>query len=301
MIDSLKKYITKDRVKQFLLVAFGVMVSAFSYSFFLRPNNVVIGGVSGIGVMVNSLGKVDDSLIMLIINIGLMILSLIFSGKDFFLKTVFGASVYPVFTYIFNLLYDAINIDFSTIDPMLVIIFSALIMGCGLGIAVKHGGSTGGTEIPQKMLYDKLHLSYSISLFLIDGTVILTGFFIMNQSLDFLLYEILFVYLCGQIMDAVIFSGFNKRAIHIISDKCDEIRDVLIKDFSRGVTGVRVFGEYSRKEKKMLVCVMSSLEYNKLRDIIGSIDSKAFFYCMKASEVRGEGFTYASDYVDKEE
>ena len=93
-------------------------------------------------------------------------------------------------------------------------------------------------------------------------------------------------------MDAIIFSGFNKRAVYIISKKHDQIKERLLHDFDRGVTGIKVTGEYTNQEQKMLLCVLSSAEYYKLRTIIEEIDPNAFYFAVRASEVRGEGFTY---------
>lgn len=304
MKEKLTKIFTKERLKSFLYVAIGVIIAAFAYSFFLLPNDIVIGGVSGIGVIVK--GKSDianiDGIVMEIINVCLLVFALLIIGKEFFLKTAFGSLTYPVFTTFFNWIYKLLNENYSSFDftslaenhYMLVIIFSAIIMGLGLGIAVKYGGSTGGTEVAQRIMYEKLHFPYSLSLYLVDGTIIVLGFFILQQPLHVLLYEIIFVYLSGVFMDMIIFSGFNKRAVYVISDKCDAIKDVLISEFERGVTSINVIGEYSQKSKKMIVCLLSSIEYNKLRDVIEKIDSKAFFYCVRANEVRGEGFSYVS-------
>lgn len=304
MKEKIRSYFTKDRLKQFLYIALGVMIAAFSYSFFLKPNEIVIGGVSGIGVIVSGKSSVSniDGIVMESINVVLLIISLIVIGKDFFLKTVFGAVTYPLFTTLFNWLYNLILKYYPSFDMealgenhyMLVIIFSSIIMGLGLGLAMKYDGSTGGTEVAQKIMYEKAHLPYSLSLYLFDGAVIIVGFFILGQPIHVLLYEIIFVYLCGVVMDMMIFSGFNKRAVHIISDKADEIKSVLLDEYERGVTSINVIGEYSQTNKKMIVCLLSSLEYNKLRDRIEKIDPTAFFYCMRASEVRGEGFSYAS-------
>lgn len=304
MINKIKKYFTKEKMKSFLYIALGVMIAAFSYSFFLKPNEIVIGGVSGIGVIVSGKNSTPniDGIVMEAINIVLLIIALLIIGKDFFFKTVFGAITYPLFTTIFNWLYEIILENYPSFDMaslgenhyMLVIIFSSIIMGVGLGLAMKYDGSTGGTEVAQKIMYEKVHLPYSLSLYLFDGAVIIIGFFILKQPIHVLLYELIFVYLCGVVMDMMIFSGFNKRAVHIISDKTDEIKSILLDEFERGVTSINVIGEYSQTNKKMIVCLLSSIEYNKLRDRIEKIDPKAFFYCMRANEVRGEGFSYAS-------
>ena len=310
---QLKQLFSKEKIKSFLHVCIGVFIAAFAYSFFLKPNDLVIGGVSGIGVMVQDASKPWlDSLIMYSINMGLLIIALIFVGKEFVIKTLLGASLYPLFTFILDLFYVFLNdsftmevtseitgitemisvFDFSRLDMMLVIVFSSIIMGFGLGYAMRYGGSTGGTEVGQMILYKKLHLPYSLTLYLIDGTVIITGFFILRQTLDYLLYEIIFAVVCGVVMDIIIFGGLNKRGVYIITKKYEEIKRILLDDFQRGVTGIRVVGEYSNNETKMILCVLSTIEYNRLRDIVEDIDPDAFYFCVRASEVRGEGFSH---------
>ena len=290
----------KDKLKQFGILTLGVMLASFAFSFFLNPVNLVIGGVSGVGVIVKERLGFEPSLAMLIVNMILLFVSLILVGKDFFIKTIYGALTYPVFSFIFDKLYlflstNSDTFDVTKLDMMLVIIFSSIIMGYGLGLVVKAGGSTGGTEIGQKIFNRAFHFPFSLSLYLIDGTIIALGFILMNQNLGIVLYEVVFMVVCGFIMDTTIFSGFNKRAVYVISEKCEEIKEILLKDFARGVTSIRVIGEYSKQDKKMIFCLMSSMEYMRLRNVIEEIDPKAFFYCMRASEVRGEGFSYESE------
>ena len=297
----MKKKNIKLIIKSYIMVTLGVALSSLAYVFFLEPYVFDIGGVSGVGVILNYHGM-DSSVVIFIINLVLLIFALIFVGFDFFIKNIYGSLMYPVFIKVFSFLYKyiasiapAIATD---IDMVFVSIFSSVIMGFGLGIAVKYGGSTGGTEIPQKILYDKLHVPYNLSLYLIDGTIIILGVvFIPEQlsNINLLLGEAVFLITNGIIMDTVIFGGFNKKAVYIISPKWKEIKDALLNDIDRGVTGINVIGEYSNENKKMLVCVLNVIEYNKLREIIRKIDDKAFLYCTRASEVRGEGFTYEPD------
>ena len=290
----------KKRIKEILYITLGVAIASFAFSFFLNPNNLVIGGVSGIGIIIKDLFSFDPALIILLINVFLLIISLFLLGKEFFIKTLYGSLTFPLFTALFDFIYELINkyttnFDFSKLDPMLVTLFSSIIMGYGLGLSLKHGASTGGTEIVQKTFFKYFHIPYSLTLYMVDGLVIFIGFFVMKQSIDTLLFELIFVLLSGFVMDTVIFSGFNKRAVYIISDHCEEIKDRILKSFERGVSSIKVVGEYSKQDKKMLMCVLSSSEYYKLRDCIEKIDSKAFFYAVRANEVRGEGFSYDSE------
>ncbi len=292
----MKALFTKKGILEFIYLTCGVAIASFAFSFFLSPGNIVIGGISGISIIIKDLsGGYNPATIILILNIAMLFIGLIFLGKEFFIKTAYGSVMFPVFIWLFDSIYKIIAIDFSHMDMILIIVFSAIIMGIGLGIVVKYGGTTGGTEIPQRILFKYFHFPYSLSIYIIDGTIVLLGFILMKQEIDFIFYEIIFMFISGFAMDLVVFSGFNKRAVYIISEKTHEIKEELLTNFNRGVTSIKVIGEYSQNEKKMLLCVLSTLEYYKLRDFIGKIDKNAFFYAVRASEVRGEGFSYVKE------
>lgn len=288
----MKDFFTKENLKEWLYITVGIILMALSYSFFLEPKNIVTGGVSGVGIILKTLLDLDPALVILIANIILLVLGLIFLGKDFFIKTIYGSLIFPVFVKLFNIIVTAIK--FKVDDFFLIIAFSSIISGVGLGLVLKHGGTTGGTEIPQKILFKYFHMPYSVSLYILDGLVIGTAYIVYND-IEIILYALIYLVIVGFVMDAIIFSGFNKRAVYIISEHNDKIKDRLLTDFERGVTGIRVTGEYTQREQKMLMCVLSSAEYYKLRTIIEEIDPNAFYFAVRASEVRGEGFTYERD------
>lgn len=294
----------KRKIKEYIFVTLGVMLIAFSFSFFIDPYSLDIGGVSGLAVIFKVItGKETWSwLFILIFNVLLLIIGLIFLGKNFLLKTMYGSLTYPLWAKAFNFIYEILvkyNDGKLLLDNnvLLVTLFSAIIMGFGLGICVKHGGTTGGTEILQNIVYKYWKMPYSISLFVFDGIVVLLGFFFIKDVDGKLIYEnllceILFIYLSGVVMDQIVFSGFNKRAVMIISDKTEEIKKKILHDFERGVTEVTVVGGYTGQNRTQLICVLSSNQFNKLKMLLNEIDPKAFYYVMRASEVGGEGFTY---------
>ena len=216
----------------------------------------------------------------------------------FFIKTVYSTLVFPVMIKLLNLLYNLITPEGEVLisDPMLVILFSSLILGIGIGLVLRQGGTTGGTEVGQKILFKYMHIPFSVSLFLIDGVIILLGALLIKeegQFMDFhmVLYAVIFAYISGLVMDQIVFSGFNSRAVNIISEKNDEIKQRILNDFERGVTEIKVVGGYTNNDKTKLVCLLSSNEFYKLKGIIHEIDPNAFFYVVRASEVSGEGFT----------
>ena len=298
--------VVKKKIKEFLWVTLGVILIALAFSWFLDPYNLVIGGASGLAVIFKNFTSIPSNVFIFGINGILLIIGFIFLGKDFLIKTIYGSLTFPGWVWVFDLLYKQIvkiNGTEYLIEPtnmLLITLFAAIIMGFGLGIVVKHGGTTGGTEIAQNILYKLWRTPYSLSLYLIDGVIVLLGFFFIrgnnNEFLfDVLLYEIIFLYLNGVVMDQIIFSGFNRRAVMIISEKSAEIKERILNDFKRGVTEVKVVGGYTGDDKTQLICVLSSNQFSKLKMILNELDPKAFYYVMRANEVGGEGFSYEND------
>lgn len=297
----MKKIFTKKLFKEYAFITLGVFLVALSFSFFLDPYDLVIGGVSGIAIILEQ--YMDTALVILLINGALLILGWFLLGKEFFMKTAYGSLMFPIITYPLNLLYEVLveinhgELLISNEEMLLITLFGAIIMGLGLGVAIKHGGTTGGTEIAQNICYKYFRMPYSLSLFLFDGIIVLIGFLALKSpegkyQFTFLLYAIIFIYISGLVTDQIVFRGFNKRAVYIISEHNDEIKKRILEDFERGVTQVQVVGGYTGKDRSKLVCVLSTSQFYKLKMIINDIDPKAFYYVVRASEVGGEGFTY---------
>lgn len=322
--------ITKKHIKDFLTINLGVFLMAMAYSILIDRNKLVIGGVGGIAtILSNAITglKINSSFIILIINVVLLLIALIFVGKKFFLKTLYTSLIYPVYVFMFEkiilLLQDVVPdlsltkeelaIKLSDIalgqnaanaimagSYLLVIIFGAVISGFGLGLALKKGASTGGVDIIQQILLDRFKIPFSISLLMIDGTIV-TVATIYFKDFFMILYGFLFIYLSGVVLDAIVFSGFNSRAVYIITSDPEAVKNKIYSVLERGVTEIYSRGGYRQEDKKMLVCVMSNNEFYKMKTLILEIDKRAFIFVARVSEVHGEGFTYDSpEQVEKE-
>lgn len=322
--------ITKKHIKDFLTINLGVFLMAMAYSILIDRNKLVIGGVGGIAtILSNAITglKINSSFIILIINVVLLLIALIFVGKKFFLKTLYTSLIYPVYVFMFEkiilLLQDVVPdlsltkeelaIKLSDIalgqnaanaimagSYLLVIIFGAVISGFGLGLALKKGASTGGVDIIRQILLDRFKIPFSISLLMIDGTIV-TVAAIYFKDFFMILYGFLFIYLSGVVLDAIVFSGFNSRAVYIITSDPEAVKNKIYSVLERGVTEIYSRGGYRQEDKKMLVCVMSNNEFYKMKTLILEIDKRAFIFVARVSEVHGEGFTYDSpEQVEKE-
>lgn len=296
------------KIKDFLMINIGVLLFSLSFVFLMEPNNQVYGGVTGISIVITALlpSWTRASYFILFLNILLLLLGLIFVSKEFFMKTIYCSIAAFAFPWALEwcLTPEVLSVlrDLFQTNGFLIVTISAVVAGYGLGLALKGGASTGGTDIIQAILYKHFHMPYSKSLIFVDGSVVVAGAALLcafgNVSvLDTvisLLYAIIYIIISGSIMDAVVFSGFNVRAVYIITKENDKVKDYIMKELERGVTIVPAIGAYTNTNREMLMTVISSREYYLLKDVVYSLDATAFVYTVRASEVHGEGFSYDS-------
>lgn len=310
-----KGIFSKQKIKEFLLINLGVFIMAAAYSILLDPNKIIVGGVGGLAtilsIMVEKSGhSFSPSIFIAVINIALLILALIFVSKEFFIKTIYASIVFPLFTFIWELIYDnfltGLLPDLTNIPDALdgvidtriyfagaylvIVLIGSIMSGVGLGLAIRNGSSTGGVDIVQKILHKYLKMPFSASLIIVDGLIVaLAGIYFTD--IFTIIYGAMFIYISGFVMDSIIFSGFNSRCVNIVTEKPEEVKEQIFKVLNRGVTIVHAIGGYTGINKPVIVCVMSNNEFYKMKEIIRTIDPKAFIYVTKASEVHGEGFS----------
>lgn len=323
MKNKIKSLLNKKNLRNFLYINIGVFAMAFSFSVFLDPNQLVIGGALGLSTLLKDVFldkfnlELSSSYFYFGFNVICLILALIFLGKKFFVATIYASVISPVYTYLIEILYKQVltkNINIPNIAELcqeiggdkgqivcsgaylLVIIFSAVLCGIGLGFALKYGASTGGTDILQAIMFKYFKIPYSLGIAIVDGLIVLLAG-VYFKSFYHILYGALFIFISGYVTDSIVFSGFNVRAVYIITTKPQEVKKAIYKAIGRGVTESFTRGGFTQDDQVSLICVMSSSEFFKIRAIITSIDSKAFIYAMRASEVHGEGFSYESESI----
>lgn len=299
----MNKQSKKRKIKDFISLNIGVLLSSIAFVYVMTPNKAVYGGVQGISIIISGLFPNFDrvSYVLLALNIFFLILALIFVSKEFFLKTIYCSIAGFVYAWLleFGLTSEVIktSLEIFNSNGLLVVFFSAVLMGAGLGLALKAGASTGGVDILQAICYKYLKMPYGKSLIFIDGTIVLIGSLLLHTGTAFIeniLYALVMILVSGFVMDSIVFSGFNVRSMYIITNNPDEVKKYVLEKLSRGVTEINAVGGYTGEARRMLVCVLSSREYYVLKDIIQNIDPTAFIYATRASEVHGEGFSYDS-------
>lgn len=280
--NIIKEIYKKGRLKRWAEFLLGVLIVAIAYNLFLLPAKVVYG-VGGLGIIFNSLFKIDPSLVILVSSVILLFLSLILLGKEETKKTVIGSLLYPIFVKLTSSVGQIV--DLSNTDPLLIVLFGAVISGFGLGLIFKAGFTTGGTDILNQIVSKYFKMSMGNSMFFTDGIIILSSVFVFGWTK--IMYSIISLYIISIMTDKVILGISNSKAFYIITDHEEEVKKFVLKHLSHGVTILDAKGGFTGQNQKVIMCIIPTKEYFIAKEGIHEIDSNAFFVVTDAYEVSG--------------
>lgn len=274
----------KRSIIDYLGIFLGVNLTALALVWFLIPNKIAAGGVSGLATILYYLWRWPVGVVMLLVNIPLFLACLFVFGPSFGVKTVFGTVLLAVAVEYWGAMVHPL-----TIDPLLGSLWGGVLAGAGVGVALRYHGTTGGTDLAAKLLAHFTSLSMGQALLVLDGLVIaLAG--LAFQSVDLMLYALISIVVSGKIIDGVL-DGFNySKGVYIISDRAERIAQRILTELDRGVTGLRGRGFYSGQEREVLLCVIGRTEEMRLKRLVKEEDPKAFVIITTVHEVLGEGF-----------
>ena len=261
----------------------GVFLLAVGLTFFLEPNTIAPGGVTGFAIVFKKVTNIPVYITNLAINIPLFIIGVIILGKSFGWKTLYA-------TALLSLFLKVIPAQAVTPDLLLASIFGGLVTGIGLGIVFRVGGTTGGTDLAGSIL-NKLFPNLSVSTFMMAIDLIVVGFAgIVDKKVETSLYSVIALFITVKVIDLILEGIGYVKAFLIITSKPDEISEKIMVDLDRGVTLLKGKGMYTKEDKDILLCVVSRSQFTKTKDIVNSVDKNAFIMVTEMSEVLGEGF-----------
>lgn len=264
----------------FILV--GVTLVSIALELILIPNNIIDGGVTGVSIILSYLSSIPLGTFILLINIPFLILGYKRIGKKFTLSTLFSITSLSIGVTIFA------GFDKITDDVLLASVFGGVILGIGVGIIMRSGGSLDGTEIVAILLEKKVPFS-------VGEIVMFINIFILGSAglvfdLDRALYSLITYFIAYKVIDLVL-EGFDQsRSAWIISNQHEEIAKTILEKFDRGVTYFNGEGAYSGENKKILFCIISRLEESELKKLVDDIDSNAFLSIGHVHDVKGGSF-----------
>jgi uncharacterized membrane-anchored protein YitT (DUF2179 family) len=268
----------------YVQISIGAIMVGLAYSLFYIPNQVVAGGVSGIGIMAFHLLGWPVGLVTLILNIPLFFAGLRWGGGfTTGMRTLFAIGVMSATVDLTNGRLPVI-----TQNPLLYIAYGGLLDGAGMGLVFRAQGTTGGTDIIGRLLKRLAGIEISQAVF-ISNTLIVIGAALVF-GLERALYGVLVAAVSAFVVDAVLSGGRQGRQAIIIASQWEMIRDALLAEMERGVTMLPARGAYTDTDRPILICVVSPTEVGALRRIIQRIEPEAFVIISATTEVWGQGF-----------
>ena len=260
----------------------GILLMAIAFNIFLLPHNIV-SGVSGLGVIAYDLFQLDPSVVILISNLFLVILSLVFLGKESTRNTIVGSILYPILIKLTEQISGAI--DLGTLDPIVEIACGAALLGVGLGLVFKAGYTTGGTDILNQIISKYGHMNLGSAMLYSDGLIIALSLFVFDFST--FIHSIISLFIVSMITDKVVLGISQSKALYIITEHETSVKNYILNTLSHGVTVLDGRGGYTGDYKKIIMCIVPTSHYCSLKENIKKIDSNAFFVTTDAYEVSG--------------
>ncbi|URZ88486.1 YitT family protein [Floricoccus penangensis] len=274
----------KNKIWGYVKIIFALLLLAFAINMFLGPHQIAAGGVSGLGILMEYAFGFSRAGVVLVLNIVMLILALVFLGKESFLKVLFGSLAFPVAIAI-------VPEMMLTSDKLLSVLFGSAIFAYGVSILYNNDSSAGGTTIPPLILQKYFNIDKSVGLLMTDAIVVFLNLVVFG--IESFLYAILSIIITSIVMSYIETGTNRKKEILIMSeDKLPAIQQCLNNKIDRGLTFLEAKGGYKNESKQVLMIVVDNQEFLTIKRIIESVDPNAFVIVSNVSEVLGRGFTY---------
>jgi uncharacterized membrane-anchored protein YitT (DUF2179 family) len=289
-----EKLFSKKWFISYTLILIGAFILASGFVLFITPYKIVPGGVYGISIVFHYLFGTPVGLIALCFDIPLTLLGIKILGSRFGVKTVVGFVFTAVFVDSLSYLWGEQPLVEN--DALLSSIFGGVMVGLGLGLIFKSKATSGGSDIVAMIIAKYTRLPLGQLMILVDSAIVFVGFAAF-QDWKIPLYSLIVIFITGKVIDVVLQGISYDKTLFIISNKAEEIRNMIIVDLNRGGTFIQGKGMYNGKDRTIIYTVVNRKEVAMLQEFIHRIDPSAFMTVINANEIFGEGFKSLNDKV----
>lgn len=269
-----------------LLVLVGNVLMSIGVGAFILPAGLMIGGATGIGLIVSHYWGIPVSSLVAVYNAVMFLIGAVFLGKQFAATTLISSFLFP---FLLGQI-EAVVQSPLTSDLLLSVILGGVLSGLGIGIVIRAGSSTGGNDIPMLLLNKKLGVPISAAMYSLDFIILCLQ--LPYSSLEIALYSIVLIATYSIMADKASTLGKGRVQVRIISSEHKKISRAIQEQIDRGVTLYRIEGGYTSQESCEVMTVVSGRELNRLNRLIMEIDPQAFIMIAHINEVRGRGFSF---------
>ncbi len=272
-------------MKSYAIITLGSLLYALAYNIFYAPNLVAMGGLTGLGQVLNAIIPVlPVGTTVFVMNVPLFFLGWKYIGGHLLVSSLYAMTFSSFAIDVMNMIYQ-----FPPMDTMLASIFGGALLGLGIGLVFSKGATTGGTDLIARLLKLKFAWLPMGTLVLIPDFIVIALAAMAFGKVETALYGIVSLYITTKVMDTVLYGLDSSKVAYIISDRCKEITDAVIA-MDRGATILHGEGAYSGDEKKVLMVAFKQKEIVPLKEKVNEIDPRAFLIVCDAHDVLGEGF-----------
>ncbi|MHA6532810.1 YitT family protein [Paenibacillus sp. BAC0078] len=269
-------------VQRVVMIVLGAAMMSVALEIFLVPNKLIDGGITGISIMFSHIFNIPLGILLTLLNIPFLVIGYKQIGKTFALSTLFAVVLMSIGT---QLLHPVAPL---TGEPLLAAVFGGVILGVGVGLVVRYGGSLDGTEIVAILIAKKLPFSVGevvmfFNVFILTGAGFVFGW---NNAM----FSLIAYYIAFKMIDITLEGLDQSKSVWIISDKYRDIGEALTERLGRGVTYLDGEGGFSGENKKVIFVVITRLEEAKLKSIVEDWDSDAFIAIGNIHDVKGGRF-----------
>ncbi len=277
-----KEIYNSAKFKRYSVFMIGVFLQALAFNIFILPSHMVFG-VSGVAVVFESIFHINPAYVIFLGNILLIIASLVYLGKEVTGRTILGSILYPLLVQITAFIPN--YIDLGDTEPVIIALTGAVIYGFGIGLVLKEGFSTGGSDVLKQIVSKYGKKSMGQATMYVEGIIVLAGVFVFGwQSF---IYSVISLAIMTILTDKVILGISHYKTFQIITTKEKEVKQFILNQLHHGVTMIDSHGGFTGDRRKIMLCTVPTKEYFLLKEGIMHIDKNAFFIVTDTYEVKG--------------
>ena len=276
---------TKETIITGISFVFGTFCLALCYNLFFNPNDIVVGGMSGIAIVVNHLTGFNSQIFIYISSTLLLIISYLFLGKEETKRVLIGTFLYPLFITFTTPIANLILPYFTFHEMIVTVALASLLYGFSNGLIYKYGYSTGGGDVIIRLLSKYLHMSEGTSVLLFDSFIVLLGDFVFG--VEKAVYAVIIIVIASSLVDKITIGISNSKKFMIYTRESRKIKILIEEEFKTGFTIFPTVGGYSHLKGAMLMCVIRNRDTHLFKERILEIDPHAFFVISDCYEVQG--------------
>ena len=265
--------------RKFLGLTIGAMIYSAGLNLFLIPNHIIDGGVTGISLLMQALTGIPFSILIILLNLPFFSIGYRRLGLPLAASSTYAIVILSLCSSYFETMKPI------TTDPFLSTIFGGIIVGIGVGIVIKSGGSTDGPEIMAIWLDNKSAFSVGEIIMFFNLFILGAAGFVFNWNSA--MYSLIAYFICSRMIDTVSTGLDSSKGVFIVTTSYDDVADAIVHDMHRAVTRLHGQGGFLKDDKDVLYCVVSRLEVTKLKQVVHHIDSSAFLSVFDVQEVQG--------------